>query len=83
MLLLALLIPLRKLSLSLLTLGWLPIFFIALFASLSEYQQGHIYPLSSSGLPLCYASLLLSISIAAIALLKLKRYRLLSLFKNN
>ncbi len=50
-------------------LGWLPVASIALLASVGEYSRGGICPLSSSGVPLCYYSLGVSVFLLAIFLL--------------
>ena len=41
-------------------LGWFIVFGIALLGTILEVSQGNTCPVSSSGLPLCYVSLLFS-----------------------
>lgn len=77
--LLALVVTHRKSALSLFVMGWLPVFLIAFSASIFQYLQGGICPLSPTGFPLCYISLMISSSIFIIAILKLRRYQSLTL----
>lgn len=53
-------------------LGWLVVFGFAVLGSAAEFMQGHVCPRLGENIPLCYASLFLSIVIIASHLL-LKR----------
>lgn len=56
-------------------IGWFIVFAIALLGTFLEITQGNACPRSSSGLPLCYVSLVFSAVIGALfwVLLKLKK----------
>ncbi len=52
--------PLNKLFL----IGWVPVFLLAFIGSIFEISNGSTCPKSSSGLALCYVSLIFTIIIA-------------------
>ena len=54
-------------------LGWIIVFVIALLGTVFEISQGNVCPQSSSGLPLCYVSLLASAIIGILFWILLKQ----------
>jgi hypothetical protein len=54
-------------------LGWIIVFAIALLGTVFEISQGNVCPQSSSGLPLCYVSLLASAIIGILFWMLMKQ----------
>ena len=54
--------------------GWSPVVLLALAGSLLEFTQGEVCPRSDTGIPLCYISLSVAVSVAFLYSLKTTRW---------
>jgi len=53
-------------------IGWFAVFAFALSGTILELINGQTCPKSSSGMPMCYVSLLLAITIAVLFFMSVK-----------